>query len=73
MNTLQIRMKLTYIADSDNVLRTLAHELHHFKVEKNELGWDLEELEQIAEQMKGMQDETEQDNEQDTQRAEMIL
>jgi hypothetical protein len=58
---------------SENVLRTLAHELHHFKVEKNELGWDLEELEQIAEQMKDMQDEMEQDNERDMQRAEMIL
>ncbi|KAI8979860.1 SHQ1 protein-domain-containing protein [Mycotypha africana] len=32
---------------SDNVLRTLAHELHHFNVKKNELGWDLVELEEV--------------------------
>ena len=51
----------------------MAHELHHFKVEKSELGWDITELEQIAEQMRDMQDEMEQDNEQDLQRAEMIL
>ncbi|KAG1054008.1 hypothetical protein G6F43_003961 [Rhizopus delemar] len=33
---------------NDNVLRTLAHELHHFKMNKTELGWDLEEIEEIA-------------------------
>jgi protein SHQ1 len=55
------------------VLKTLAHELHHFKIEKNELGWEIEELEQIAEQMRDMQDEMEQENDQDMQRAEMIL
>lgn len=54
-------------------MRTLAHELHHFKVDKNELGFDIVELEEVAEQMKGMQDEMEQDNEQDMQRAEMML
>lgn len=57
---------------SDNVLRTLAHELHHFQVKKSELGWNLEELEDIAEQMRDMEGEMEQDNEQDMQRAEMI-
>lgn len=54
-------------------MRTLAHELHHFKVDKNELGFDIVELEEVAEQMKGMQDEMEQDNDQDMQRAEMML
>lgn len=54
------------------MLKTLAHELHHLKIDKKQLGWDLEELEYIAEQMKGMQDEME-DNDQDMQRAEMIL
>ncbi|GAA5805813.1 hypothetical protein HPULCUR_011339 [Helicostylum pulchrum] len=58
---------------NDNVLKTLAHELHHFKLEKNELGWDIEELEQIAEQMKDMEGDMEQENDQDMQRAEMIL
>lgn len=57
---------------NDNVLKTLAHELHHLKIDKKQLGWDLEELEYIAEQMKGMQDEME-NNDQDMQRAEMIL
>lgn len=32
---------------SDQILRTLAHELHHSKVDKNELGWDLEEIEEV--------------------------
>lgn len=58
---------------SDNVLRTLAHELHHFQVKKDELGWDLEELEEIAKQMRDMEGEMEQDNEQDMQKAELIL
>lgn len=58
---------------SENVLRTLAHELHHFQVNKNELGWNLQELEEIAEQMRDMEGEMEQDNEQDMQRAELII
>ncbi|KAI8143646.1 box H/ACA snoRNP assembly protein Shq1 [Fennellomyces sp. T-0311] len=33
---------------SDHVLRTLAHELHHFSVSKNEIGWDLEEIETVS-------------------------
>ncbi|CEI99810.1 hypothetical protein RMCBS344292_13890 [Rhizopus microsporus] len=32
---------------SDHVLRTLAHELHHLKINKNELGWDLDEIEEV--------------------------
>jgi protein SHQ1 len=55
------------------VLRTLAHELHHFQVNKNELGWNLQELEEIAEQMRDMEGEMEQDNEQDMERAELII
>ncbi|KAG2223282.1 hypothetical protein INT45_007008 [Circinella minor] len=33
---------------SDHVLRTLAHELHHFSINKNEIGWDLEEIEVVS-------------------------
>jgi protein SHQ1 len=33
---------------SDNVLKTLAHELHHFKLPKALLDWDLEELEEVC-------------------------
>ncbi|ORX94063.1 SHQ1-domain-containing protein [Basidiobolus meristosporus CBS 931.73] len=33
---------------SDKVLRSLAHELHHFTLTKKEIGWCLEELEEIA-------------------------
>ncbi|KAG0379894.1 hypothetical protein BGX24_011136 [Mortierella sp. AD032] len=35
---------------SEKVIRTLAHELHHFKLEKSELGWHLEELEALAQE-----------------------
>ncbi|KAI8576876.1 hypothetical protein K450DRAFT_254716 [Umbelopsis ramanniana AG] len=33
---------------SDNVLKTLARELHHFQLSKTLLDWDLEDLEEIA-------------------------
>ncbi|KAG0030222.1 Hsp90 cochaperone shq1 [Podila clonocystis] len=33
---------------SDKVIRTLAHELHHFELQKSEIGWHLDELEQLA-------------------------
>lgn len=66
------RGKINCLKKSDNVFKTLAHELHHLKIEKNLLGWELEELEYIAEQMKGMEDDIE-ENDQDMQRAEMIL
>ncbi|KAI8343923.1 SHQ1 protein-domain-containing protein [Chlamydoabsidia padenii] len=39
---------------SDAVLRTLAHELHHFTLKKKDIDWDLEELEEVARQMKDM-------------------
>ncbi|KAG2186420.1 hypothetical protein INT43_002858 [Umbelopsis isabellina] len=39
---------------SENVLKTLAHELHHFTLSKALLDWDLEELEELARKM--MQD-----------------
>ncbi|KAI9490919.1 SHQ1 protein-domain-containing protein [Zychaea mexicana] len=42
---------------SDHVLRTLAHELHHFSVSKSEIGWDLEEIETIAKEMQNSQEE----------------
>ncbi|ORZ09506.1 box H/ACA snoRNP assembly protein Shq1 [Absidia repens] len=41
---------------SDAVLRTLAHELHHFALQKADIDWDLEELEEVARQMKDMED-----------------
>ncbi|KAG0174705.1 Hsp90 cochaperone shq1 [Apophysomyces sp. BC1034] len=41
---------------SDHVIRTLAHELHHFTVDKSEIGWDLEELENLAKEMKELED-----------------
>ncbi|KAK3811997.1 MAG: SHQ1 protein-domain-containing protein, partial [Benniella sp.] len=33
---------------SEKVIRTLAHELHHFQLNKSEIGWHLEELEALA-------------------------
>ncbi|CAO3676886.1 unnamed protein product [Umbelopsis ramanniana] len=33
---------------SDNVLKTLARELHHFQLSKTLMDWDLEDLEEIA-------------------------
>ncbi|KAF9576319.1 hypothetical protein EC968_009293 [Mortierella alpina] len=45
---------------SARVIRTLAHELHHFDLEKSELGWHLEELENLA---KDLPDEEEDDEE----------
>ncbi|KAJ8660463.1 hypothetical protein O0I10_003921 [Lichtheimia ornata] len=44
---------------SDHVLRTLAHELHHFTVNKSDIGWDLEDIETIARQMQQEQGEEE--------------
>ncbi|ORX55567.1 SHQ1-domain-containing protein [Hesseltinella vesiculosa] len=40
---------------NDHVLRTLAHELHHLKLNKEEAQWDLQELEEIAHQMQEME------------------
>ncbi|CAG8487408.1 9454_t:CDS:2 [Acaulospora colombiana] len=33
---------------SDKVIRSLAHQLHHYKVFKSDIGWHLEEYEQVA-------------------------
>ncbi|KAI8996955.1 SHQ1 protein-domain-containing protein [Pilobolus umbonatus] len=41
---------------NDNVLKTLAHEIHHLTINKSEIGWELDELEEIADQMKEMQE-----------------
>ncbi|KAF7725986.1 Hsp90 cochaperone shq1 [Apophysomyces ossiformis] len=41
---------------SDHVIRTLAHELHHFVIDKSEIGWDLPELEKIAKELKELED-----------------
>ncbi|KAJ1962607.1 hypothetical protein GGI12_002558 [Dipsacomyces acuminosporus] len=35
-------------AASDKVIRSLAHKLHHFEVEKEEIGWHLDEFEDLA-------------------------
>lgn len=32
---------------SDAVFRALAHDLHHFKLDKREIGWGLPELERV--------------------------
>ncbi|KAG9293678.1 hypothetical protein G9A89_019015 [Geosiphon pyriformis] len=37
---------------SDVIIRSLAHELHHFNLPKSEIGWNLEELEQLATEQK---------------------
>jgi hypothetical protein len=33
---------------SDNVLKTLARELHHFQLSKTLMDWDLEDLEEVS-------------------------
>ncbi|KAI8064373.1 SHQ1 protein-domain-containing protein [Gongronella butleri] len=44
---------------NDAVLRTIAHELHHMKINKEDIPWDLDQLEEIARQMKEMEDQGE--------------
>ncbi|KAI8600834.1 SHQ1 protein-domain-containing protein [Dissophora ornata] len=53
---------------SEKVVRTLAHELHHFKLEKSELGWHLEELEALAKEAPetGDEDDEEEEDDKDT-------
>ncbi|KAF9104687.1 hypothetical protein BGX29_001440 [Mortierella sp. GBA35] len=50
---------------SEKVIRTLAHELHHFKLEKAELGWHLEELEALAKETPEEEEEEESEEESD--------
>ena len=50
---------------SENVIRTLAHELHHFKLEKSDLGWHLEELETLAKEAPEMEEEEEEEESSD--------
>ncbi|KAG0364658.1 SHQ1 protein-domain-containing protein [Gamsiella multidivaricata] len=50
-------------SSSENVIRTLAHELHHFKIEKADLGWHLEGLEALAKEAPDMEDEEEEEEE----------
>ncbi|GJJ73209.1 protein SHQ1 [Entomortierella parvispora] len=50
---------------SENVIRTLAHELHHFKLEKADLGWHLEELETLAKEAPEMEEEEEEEESSD--------
>ncbi|OLL23085.1 Protein shq1 [Neolecta irregularis DAH-3] len=35
-------------SSSENVIRSLAHEIHAFKLEKRDIGWELEEVESLA-------------------------
>ncbi|KAF9285378.1 hypothetical protein BGZ68_003935 [Mortierella alpina] len=52
---------------SERVIRTLAHELHHFELEKSELGWHLEELENLAKETpEDEEDEEESDSDDDS-------
>ncbi|KAG0244544.1 Hsp90 cochaperone shq1 [Actinomortierella wolfii] len=48
---------------SENVLRTLAHELHHFDIKKSEIGWHLEELEALAKEPPEESEEDESESE----------
>ncbi|KAF9916691.1 hypothetical protein BX616_003115 [Lobosporangium transversale] len=52
---------------SENVIRTLAHEIHHFDVKKEEIGWHLEELEALAKEApEEEEEETEEEDSDDT-------
>ncbi|KAI7871853.1 SHQ1 protein-domain-containing protein [Spinellus fusiger] len=57
---------------SDHVLRTLAHELHHFKVERNSLGWELNELEELAKEMQNAEGNQEMQNTDEVQEMEIV-
>ncbi|KAF9116386.1 hypothetical protein BGX27_003069 [Mortierella sp. AM989] len=50
-------------SSSEKVIRTLAHELHHFHIEKSELGWHLEELEILAKETPELEEEEEEEEE----------
>lgn len=50
---------------SEKVIRTLAHELHHFQLNKSELEWHLEELETLAKEAP-KEDETSKDGSDDS-------
>lgn len=53
------------VNNSEKVIRTLAHELHHFKLDKSELGWHLEELEALAQETPEDEEEEESEEESD--------
>ncbi|KAF9928246.1 hypothetical protein BGZ67_007086 [Mortierella alpina] len=50
---------------SERVIRTLAHELHHFELEKSELGWHLQELENLAKELPEEEEEDEEESDSD--------
>ncbi|KAJ2745515.1 hypothetical protein GGI20_002119 [Coemansia sp. BCRC 34301] len=50
-------------AASDKAIKSLAHELHHFDIEKEEIGWHLEEFEDLA--LQTSESEAEDDEESD--------
>lgn len=52
-----------HINNSDKVIRTLAHELHHFELQKSEIGWHLDELEQLAKETPEEEEEEEESEE----------
>ncbi|KAJ1947516.1 hypothetical protein FBU59_001865, partial [Linderina macrospora] len=57
---------------NDNVLRSLAHQINHMEIEKDEIDWNLEEFEDLA--LESSEDEAESDNEEEVEwNAEMSL
>ncbi|CAO3569321.1 unnamed protein product [Mortierella alpina] len=50
---------------SEMVIRTLAHELHHFELDKSELGWHLQELENLAKELPEEEEDDEEESDSD--------
>ncbi|KAJ2845025.1 hypothetical protein J3B02_004793 [Coemansia erecta] len=48
---------------SDKAIRSLAHKIHHFEIDKDEVGWDLDALEDLA--LQSSESEQEDDGEDD--------
>ncbi|KAJ2411220.1 hypothetical protein GGF41_006409, partial [Coemansia sp. RSA 2531] len=44
---------------TDKAIKSLAHELHHFELEKEEIGWNLEAFEDLALQTSESEDDDE--------------
>ncbi|KAI8318361.1 SHQ1-domain-containing protein [Martensiomyces pterosporus] len=54
---------------SDRVIRSLAHRLHHFEVDKEEIGWHLDEFEDLALESSDSEDECDEEAAGDTEGA----
>ncbi|KAF9968669.1 hypothetical protein BGZ70_000514 [Mortierella alpina] len=50
---------------SEIVIRTLAHELHHFELDKSDLGWHLQELETLAKELPEEEEDDEEESDSD--------